>query len=388
MSETVEDLGGVGGSVHIKGTQGFTSDTDIDHVTRTGERFLRRGSVDTNIANFDTSIWNKFGVVTTGLELNYPMASDNTHAKAANYSTVSEQVLFIGLDGSHPCVISKDGGVNYQYTTNLPAQADYNKNVSPYHSAGNWVVAQKSSSNVMVTQDSGDSWLSVNTGLNGSIYGIVGDEIAIVVWSTTGYARRSIDGGLTWSDVTSLTGSNVFASPIVTNNYWFIIQSSNIYRSSDNGATWDYVGGALPSGVTAFFTDGISIFAPAHYQDKPVDLWKSIDGETWSDSGVSLDESGDTFALGFSVNDKRVKIGEQWIHASGGFVSKDGLNWKDWSLKSARTFQDLTLTLTKNGAALLEKSGGIYSLEYLQYAGDIEFSWVSANEKYKWVRVS
>ncbi len=159
-----------------------------------------------------------------------------------------------------------------------------------------------------ISDDLGLNWtrvlpstVSVNgiTRLNGTLY-----------ISTNGSVRKSTDGGLTWSvSGTGIPGTNTVLSVAANNQYLFATALSaaysDIYRSADQGNTWQKISAALPSGryqAMAVRNDTIVVGT-----DEPgVDfinthLYRSTDlGNTWQRFNAGMYVKSDITFLKFA----------------------------------------------------------------------------------------
>lgn len=392
-----------GGSVPIRGIQEFSSTTPNDYTTPSGERFLKRGTVETNTANFDTNIWNQtWGIVTdrnpdAGL---VSISGGKAWPKLAHYSALANEVLIApsSSGAGQPALISTDGGVSFQKTAGLPSPAwGSSGGVNLVHSVNNWLVST-SNTYVMRSSDSGVSWVSTDTGA-GSIGVVMGTETACLVSGTTA-RRRSTDGGATWSTVASLPS---LTSPVsfINGGDWYIIDSSgNVWKSTDDGATWSNVG-STPSGFnTNTFDDGSKLYQIAQTKDYPVELWESSDGITWTDSGVVQDLSTDSRNIGVAVVDKVIRLGDLFIYCDWGtgnelvMMSKDGLNWKDYPYMFEGG-QHVPVAISSTKGLVFNVNNSIDTVENILYAGDYAFDEfdtqsgvINDRARTKWVRIS
>lgn len=397
MSNASDFFNVEGGSVPIRGIQEFGSTTPADYTTSAGERFLRRGFVEIDTNNFDTAIWNEtWGIVTDrnpdGAKIT--QADNDTHAKNANYSSVSNEVLIVNGQSTliaSGSLISTDGGDTFNITANFPEVARNTSATYPVHSQGNWSVASHSSANVMVTADSGASWTQYDTGLT-SIFGHMGNETAIVVWGSSGNGRRSTDGGITWSNTTGSSLTSSFQIPIIVGSNWYIFNlSTDMRKSSDNGDTWTSHSDVL-LGTGHVFSDGVKLYQHANDSDFPITLYESTDGLIWTGLQIPIDLSGDFVENTIGINSKVIKIGSLWIHSfsSGStgtsWFSKDAVNWKTYVNNDDGTGTSLSYRL--GGAIIYNTNFSIDTIEDILFAGDYEKSSEPAGQKLKWVRIT
>jgi photosystem II stability/assembly factor-like uncharacterized protein len=149
---------------------------------------------------------------------------------------------------------------------------------------------------------------------------------------------RSVDGGVTWSDVSvGLGGTNVRSiglSPTYTSDHTLLVGlvGEGVYRSTDGGASWAPSETGLPLGVPRL-VESIA-YSPDHLMDQTVFLvlyddgvFRSTDGgRSWTALGAGLALTGPR-ALAVSpdyATDRTLLLGtHDWI-----WVSTDaGVTW-------------------------------------------------------------
>jgi hypothetical protein len=107
--------------------------------------------------------------------------------------------------------------------------------------------------NVWVTQDSGVSWVSYNTGMTGTVTKIDHsdtDPLVFIVVSSVGETARTEDGGLTWTSTGVVVASPLNEVSFADENVVFIgADSGAVLMSRDTGRTWTTIrpGGGVPS---------------------------------------------------------------------------------------------------------------------------------------------
>lgn len=391
---------GLGGSeaTPIRGIQEFSSGTPVDYTTPSSERFLKRGYVETNTSLFDTLIWNDtWGIVTgrNGDATKITQGSNDTHAKSAQYSSVANELLIVSGQSTlsqSESLISTDGGDTFNKTAVFPLEAQRGAQAEPVHSQGNWSVPATLSTNVMVTSDSGASWTQYNTGLGGNILGHMGNENAIVVWSTSGLGRRSTDGGLTWGNTSGTSFSSVWDNWVIIGTDWYIFDQNDMLKSTDEGASWVSHPNVLPTSSTVW-SDGTKLYQHALNAAFPVTLHDSTDGLTWSNLQVPVDLSGDFEDVVINVQDKVIRIGDLFILGTSGassgtaYFSKDGVNWKPYV--NNVDGDGMSVSYRSGGKAIIYNTNfSIDTIENVLFAGDYEKSQDPVGQKLKWVRVS
>jgi photosystem II stability/assembly factor-like uncharacterized protein len=182
---------------------------------------------------------------------------------------------------------------------------------------------------VFVTSDLGETWNQLSAGM-GSVYirGIVvKDNILFAVSDEfpTDQVYRYDDTNQTWQTLGSISTSFPLTvySMFSFNNFLYLSNSSTIFsgsevvfRSSDNGATWQDISSGLPNGAFNFL----------HYQEQLFvstvnGVYKSTDfGSSWTDAGLGiyriygLEISGDTLYAGSSGSGlfRSTDLGNSW----------------------------------------------------------------------------
>lgn len=384
-----------GGGTEIRETKSFCSSTPRDYTNVDGQRYLIKGDVETDDSKFDTEIWNELDIVTTRALVGYRTGDNLNLSRGVVGANANEIWWFTTKDTlgkTYAPSISVDGGLNYS-TPSVLIDPEINTSDSclPIFSQGWMICGSKSSATISRSNDLAQSWEEIDTGLPGNVLGMIGNGDAIVVWSNSGKARRSVNGGASWSDVDTLIGSNTFRQPTVLNNLWVIINNSaDVWTSNDLGLTWTYGSNKLPTGVVSFISDGTKMYSPSHSSDYPVKLWESTDGMVWLDSGIQTDDSGDYIQRTTTVGERALKLGGangMWV-SNAGYVSRDGLNWKDWSVKyTGDTLTYLAIVKTPTGCSMSPANGVIYDMIYSLYAGDL-IPIPLDETKQEWVRLT
>lgn len=97
-----------------------------------------------------------------------------------------------------------------------------------------------SSGNFYKTTDAGLTWTQVTTSSTVTLYDVVTpNDTLFVCASTAGNVLRSTDGGTTWASVNTGTTSSLFKVDFVNKNLGFAVGSAGASRiTTDGGATW------------------------------------------------------------------------------------------------------------------------------------------------------
>lgn len=149
---------------------------------------------------------------------------------------------------------------------------------------------------LMETNDAGESWHAVESGVQGNLQQIVfADSLTGFIFQENITCLKTMDGGLSWN-AEPLAGNIpdgtfydcLFTNPltgfIFINEYSLTESTGYIYRTNDAGANWDlvYQDGSAYSGKFAFFDEqqGMIACMTADYQTKI--LLTDDAGLTWN----------------------------------------------------------------------------------------------------------
>ena len=193
-------------------------------------------------------------------------------------------------------------------------------------SGPNLLAAAKSSCpiylNIFKSTDNGATW-SGTSGLTGNVV----HSFAIKdssVWATfaalpkeSGIAR-SIDNGNTWQVVPSII-TNAGES-IVSDNVIIVAEDNFIWRSTDDGMSWDVVEQFALTGISSFAKAGTKLFGAATTGiQTSTDNGASWSFEPFSNGAYSFSSNGSTIYLGSSSKVfKSTDVGATWIDVSTG----------------------------------------------------------------------
>jgi photosystem II stability/assembly factor-like uncharacterized protein len=182
--------------------------------------------------------------------------------------------------------------------------------------------------NVFKSTDNGTTW-TPTSGLGGKIpkaFAIKDSSI----YATTAFfvgssgVSRSTDNGNTWQEVPSLIQDG--GEVIVSDNAIIVAEDNFIWRSTDDGASWDIAEQFALTGITDFARAGTKLFGAA-----TTVIWTSTDnGGSWrfspfSNGAYSFSSNGSTIYLG--SKDKVFKstdLGTNWVDVSTG-LGKGGI---------------------------------------------------------------
>ena len=177
---------------------------------------------------------------------------------------------------------------------------------------------------------------------------------AYKMWADTGISAlyKSVDGGLTWSDLTKKPGMpkgavgkiGVAVSPADPNRVWAIIEANDggLYRSDDAGQTWKMVNNERKLRQRAFYYSRIV----ADPKDKNivyglnVNFYKSKDGGATFKTEIKVPH-GDNHDLWIDPEDP---MRMATSNDGGGSVSNNGgLSWTDEDFPTAQLYH-ITVT--------------------------------------------
>src|SRR5436189_688129 len=203
-------------------------------------------------------------------------------------------------------------------------------------SGGNLLVAASSRSsacpganNVFKSTDNGVTW-SATSGLNGQIvdsFATKGSLVYAGFWANGGFTSgiaRSSDNGNTWQELASPIdkGDKIF----VSDNAIIVASDNFIWRSLDDGASWDLVEKFALQGIKSFARAGTKLFtAEVSGISTSTDNGGSWTFSPFSNGAYSLSSNGSVIYLGSrSKVFKSTDFGATWIDVSTG-LGKGGI---------------------------------------------------------------
>jgi photosystem II stability/assembly factor-like uncharacterized protein len=158
--------------------------------------------------------------------------------------------------------------------------------VNVIYKTNNIVYAGTDKQGVYRSTDSGLTWIAANSGIDrASVHDIIssGGNLLAALSSTCSSFNdvfKSTDNGTTWSPTSGLTGKIVRSFTIKDTSIYaasaLFPGSSGISRSTDNGNTWQQVASPIQNGGEAFVSDTAIIVAEDNF------IWRSTDdGASW-----------------------------------------------------------------------------------------------------------
>jgi len=177
----------------------------------------------------------------------------------------ANNIVYAGTD-TQGIYESTDDGLNWSAANNGIERASIRDIIA---SGGNLLAAASSTcssfNNVFRSTDNGETW-SGTTGLAGSIvhsFAIKGPAVYAFFGALPGNSgiARSSDNGNTWQVIPSII-TNAGKS-IVSDNAIIVAEDNFIWRSTDDGASWDVVEQFALTGISSFAKSGTKLFAAA-----------------------------------------------------------------------------------------------------------------------------
>jgi photosystem II stability/assembly factor-like uncharacterized protein len=176
--------------------------------------------------------------------------------------------------------------------------------------------------NVFKSTDNGETW-SGTTGLAGKVvrsFAIKSPFLYAMFAALPGDSgiARSSDNGNTWQVIPSII-TNAGKS-IVSDNAIIVAEDNFIWRSTDDGASWDLVEQFALTGISSFARAGTKLFGAARTGiQTSTDNGASWAFEAFSDGADSFSANGSTIYLGSSSKVfKSTDLGLTWIDVSTG----------------------------------------------------------------------
>lgn len=357
------DLGSSRAGALIRSNVLLTAETSGDYTDESGNRYLRRGLVETDQTKFDTGIWPDSYMIKVGemLDVNTPFV------EAASTNEHGEILACGGLR-------SRDGGDTFESFSMYD-----NYSGAPVFSNGKWIAGVENNSNgyVHVSEDLFENYTAVTTGLADGVQFLVATPSAAIVSHTQRSPRRSIDGGLTWNapiqgyPVTSTERVISIASDRASIFVAVTLDNDNVWLSSNDGANFIHVADAWKS--LRALTSSFSQVVVMHDGEKfciytRTGRQTSVDGQVWGEVEFNVGLT-DTlifkqiyFTNGFYV--AQVHDG----NLESIYLSSDGLNWLPYTNNSKVV--DTTVIPTDKGIAICIDGVRKDNLHALPYAGD------------------
>lgn len=158
--------------------------------------------------------------------------------------------------------------------------------VNVIYKANGFVYAGTDNFGLYRSADDGITWSAANAGLErAKVRDVVaGDGIVLMAVTSTTCSSviniyRSTDNGTTWTPTSGLAG-RVITSLVVKGTSFYAsapsVGQSGIYRSTDNGLTWQQVPSSVSDAGKMFVSDNAIVVAAGNF------IWRSVDdGSSW-----------------------------------------------------------------------------------------------------------
>ncbi|MCE1190433.1 MAG: YCF48-related protein [Ignavibacteria bacterium] len=219
------------------------------------------------IKRFDANTWYAVGFAGTFMKTtdgaNSGTVQHNVGKKnaAGQYSNLYDAHFFDKQNGI-VCgtlgTIAKttNGGSTFDTIPNLGTTITYYQLFFPSNTVG---FAVGSSGTIMKTTDAGATWNSVSSGVTTAFYDIwtSSDAQLIVIATTSGNVRRSTDGGATWASVATGTSVTLNKVHFIDNLTGFVVGTGQCRVTTDGGATWAAATTGLSTSSTYWDIDNI-----------------------------------------------------------------------------------------------------------------------------------
>lgn len=334
----------------------------LPDVVISGNRYLRRGTIETDITKFDTTIWNsstpiKQSQVATTLGVNKYLAG-------SHFEPISNNILTVA-NGSNTTLSlrSIDGGVTFT-TVQLPTAAK-----QPVFSAGWWIIGDTGNTNGTAyrSNDLFTTSTLVSTGLGALTTDllIASPTTALAYNNTSAAVMRSINGGSTWVFMPSPIPINLDNRGVYGNGIFLLIgRTTGTYTSIDDGVTFVEHLGVLPitpNIYTWLYFDGTKfILIDSNFKQ----MTTSIDGITWTQV-QTVKGINNTYSSRPIYSNSIYAVTDGALDA---FISTDGINFAKYYLDS--TYY-ASLIHTSNGIAIVHANSHTDLLKLAPFAGDL-----------------
>jgi photosystem II stability/assembly factor-like uncharacterized protein len=210
---------------------------------------------------------------------------------------------------------------------------------------GSRIFAATYGDGMLVSDDYGDTWQVKNNGLNDlGILTVYVDGNLVIVSTYPGIHYRSFDAGDSWSGLSLPYGHSkemVELNGYIYSAFW----GNGVYRSSDNGSSWEARNSGLSTSIWAMEKNGNSLFVG--YDNG--DIYRSDNyGSSWSNSSTGLVKGAYVGSLEAVVNipeNPQDSIYNKVIactHGSNLFNSND--EGQTWIKKSVGTVEIRSIT--------------------------------------------
>lgn len=163
--------------------------------------------------------------------------------------------IFIGTSGIYK---SSDDANSWQDASNgLPVSTNVLSLL--FNPSTNEILAGTAYNGIYISSDSGATWVQKNTGITNysgvRIYGLfrhTNGDIYAAGYASSGHIYRSTNGGESWAVISDniITDKTFYDVKVTSNSNIFAVTWNDglVYRSNDNGITWEDRSQGMPTG--------------------------------------------------------------------------------------------------------------------------------------------
>jgi hypothetical protein len=209
-------------------------------------------------------------------------------------------VAKLNAAGSVFSYITYLGGTRQDYLTSLALDGSGNVYLAGYTDSVNFPTASPiqatlpgNGTSLFSSADSGATWSGADSNIPGAVFGISLNPAGTseVVITETGI-YRSVDAGLSWTQQSNVSGSSntssLARSVTSPGTIYTATCCSSIYKSLDDGVTWNYTGG-FPFQTQGILADPLTANTVYLFGYSSPYLFKSTDGGvTWNPAATGL----------------------------------------------------------------------------------------------------
>ena len=179
--------------------------------------------------------------------------------------------------------------------------------------------------------DNGNSWMQINSGLtNKTVYALAINSSNHIFAGTGGGIFRSIDNGDSWEQK-GLTGRNIHSFDLNPTGHIFAGGSgSYVYRSTTNGDSWieKYLGSLYYGSVYAILINSAwRIFVGTNYylftSSNNGDSWEKLNTTWHNTKDLAINSLGYIFAASDSGIFRSIDNGVTWTKITNGLLNLD-----------------------------------------------------------------